>query len=217
MNVRQLIEQFHNRTPAILGSEHFARFAVLLPLIEKEGNIHVLFEVRSYEMRRQPGEVCFPGGRCDPLDKDKCFTAIRETAEELGVVPASGQTFPLDFMLTPFGTMIYPFAGVLPAESEIKPNPDEVAEVFTVPLDYLLEAVPDCHSIHFKAEPADGFPFDLIIGGEDYNWQARAMDEYFYFYEDRIIWGLTARILKHFLDMVKESGVFSKPSTPLDK
>ncbi|KMY54184.1 NUDIX hydrolase [Bacillus sp. FJAT-27231] len=217
MEMNRLMEQFQGRTPAILGSENFAKFAVLLPLVEKEGDIHVLFEVRSYEMRRQPGEVCFPGGKCDPEDKDERFTAIRETSEELGISPSAvHSTFPLDFMLSPFGTIIFPFVGVLPAD-QLKPNPDEVAEVFTVPLDYLLTAVPDRHSIHFKVEPEEGFPFNLIIGGEDYNWQARSMDEYFYFYEDRIIWGLTARILKHFIELVKESGIASSPSLPLDK
>lgn len=217
MEIKQLFEYFQERTPAILGSENFTKFAVLLPLVEKEGDIHVLFEVRSHKMRRQPGEVCFPGGKCDPEDEDERFTAIRETAEELGVIPSDiHHTFPLDFMLSPFGTIIFPFVGALPT-SQLNTNPEEVEEVFTVPLDYLLKAVPDCHSINFKVEPEEGFPFDLIIGGKDYNWQARPMDEYFYFYEDRIIWGLTARILKHFLDIVKKSGVFCEPPPPLDK
>ncbi|KAB7706133.1 NUDIX domain-containing protein [Bacillus aerolatus] len=218
MEMNVLLQQFQGRTPAILGSENFAKFAVLLPLIEIEGETHILFEVRSYEMRRQPGEVCFPGGKFDPEDENERFTAIRETSEELGIAPSDIHSiFPLDFMLSPFGTIIFPFAGVLPAADQLKPNPDEVAEVFTVPLDYLLSAVPDCHHIHFKVEPEEGFPFDLIIGGEDYNWQTRKMDEYFYFYENRIIWGLTARILKHFLDMIKKAGIGIKPSLPLDK
>ncbi|GLY11044.1 NUDIX hydrolase [Pseudobacillus badius] len=217
MKLNQLFEHFQGRTPAILGSEHFAKFAVLLPLVEKDGEIHVLFEVRAYAMRRQPGEVCFPGGKCDPEDPDELFTAIRETAEELGVSPSDiRDTFPLDFMLSPFGTIIFPFAGAVPAD-QLQLNPDEVAEVFTIPLNYLLETAPDRHTIHFKVEPAEGFPYDLIIGGEDYKWQPRTMDEYFYSYEDRIVWGLTARILKHFLDIVKASGIYRTSSPPLDK
>ncbi|MFK2826787.1 CoA pyrophosphatase [Bacillus sp. B190/17] len=206
MRINQLLEKFQHRTPVILGSEQFTKFAVLLPLIEKEGEIHVLFEVRSHEMRRQPGEVCFPGGKYDPDDEDERFTAIRETSEELGISLSSiHRTFPLDFMLSPFEAMIFPFVGVLSAEEQLKPNPAEVAEVFTVPLNYLLTAVPACHSVRFKVEPEAGFPFDLIIGGEDYNWRPRKREEYFYVYENRIIWGMTARILKHFLDIIKEA------------
>lgn len=209
MDLHALLKQFQSRTPTILGSENFSKFAVLLPLIEKDGEIHILFEVRSHHMRRQPGEVCFPGGRFDPGDEDERFTAIRETSEELGVAPSDIEhVVPLDFMLS-FSRIIYPFAGVLPSSAELNLNPDEVAEVFTVPLSYLLSVEPDCYPIHFKVEPEEDFPYELINGGKEYNWQTRKVNEYFYHYENRVIWGMTARILKHFLDMVKKSA----PST----
>ncbi|MBM7649167.1 8-oxo-dGTP pyrophosphatase MutT (NUDIX family) [Bacillus ectoiniformans] len=205
MKIGQFLNKFSGRTPRILGSENFAKFSVLLPLIEINGELHVLFEVRSFHMRRQPGEICFPGGKFDPDDKDELHTAIRETAEELGIQPNDVKNIiPLDFMLSPFGTIIYPFTGIISSKKELQLNPDEVAEIFTVPLDYLLAAKPEIHQINFKVEPDEGFPFDLIIGGQDYNWQTRKMDEYFYFYEDKIIWGLTAKILKHFLELLKE-------------
>ncbi|WP_203362570.1 CoA pyrophosphatase [Bacillus sp. REN10] len=208
MKTDQLLKQFHQRTPTILGSEHFSKYAVLLPLVEKEGEIHILFQVRSLQMRNQPGEVCFPGGRIEKFDKSEFHTAIRETSEELGINPSDiTQVFSLDFIVSPFGTMIYPFAGCLLPESTLKPNQDEVEQLFTVPLDYLLQHSPKKHHIHFKVEPEENFPFDLIIGGENYNWRPRKMEEYFYFYEDKIIWGLTARILKHFLDLLKDQEV----------
>lgn len=205
MKIGQFLNKFSGRTPRILGSENFAKFSVLLPLIEIKGELHVLFEIRSYQMRRQPGEICFPGGRFDSDDKDELHTAIRETAEELGINQSDVKNIiPLDFMLSPFGTIIYPFIGIISSKKELQPNPDEVAEIFTVPLDYLLATTPERHQINFKVEPEEGFPFDLIIGGQDYNWQTRKMDEYFYFYEDKIIWGLTAKILKHFIELLKE-------------
>ncbi|MGM7637029.1 NUDIX hydrolase [Bacillus sp. Hm123] len=200
----QLFHQFHDRTSAILGNEHFSKYAILLPLIEKENEIHLLFQVRSFQMRKQPGEVCFPGGRIEELDKNELHTAIRETSEELGIQQSDiTQTFPLDFIVSPFGTIIYPFVGSLPSEDKLLPNRDEVEQIFTVPLDYLLHYSPKKYDIHFKVEPEENFPFDLIVGGENYNWQTRKMDEYFYLYEDKIIWGLTARVLKHFLDLIK--------------
>ncbi|MFC3886027.1 NUDIX hydrolase [Bacillus songklensis] len=205
MKIEKLITKLHNRTPAILGSENFSKYAVLVPLIEKNEDIHVLFEVRALDLRRQPGEICFPGGRIDNTDKDERHTAVRETSEELGIQESSiNNVFPLDYMISPFGTIVYPYVGIIEHPEQMKPNPSEVGEVFTIPLSFLKEIEPDEYKINFKVEPEQNFPFDLIVGGENYNWQARTMDEYFYYYDDKVIWGLTARILKHFLEVVHE-------------
>lgn len=176
----------------------------MLPLIQKEDGIHVLFEVRSLELRRQPGEICFPGGRIDPQDLDEKAAAIRETMEELGI-ERKGITgvFPLDFMISAFGMMIYPFVGFLNSPESIRPNLAEVGELFTVPLTYFLKTDPEIYHINFKVEPEENFPFDLVIGGENYNWRTRALDEYFYTYEEKAIWGLTAKILSHFIDILR--------------
>jgi len=201
MNVKALLDKINKRTPTILGIDQFSQFAILVPLIEKEGELHVLFEVRSADLRRQPGEICFPGGRVEKDDPDEAYTAIRETTEELGIdASAIIATAPLDYMVSPFGTVIHPFVGVI-NDIPLKPNASEVGEIFTVPLSYFKEQKPDIHNVTFKVEPGKDFPFHHIIGGEDYEWQARHMEEYFYYYEDRVIWGLTARILAHFLEL----------------
>jgi 8-oxo-dGTP pyrophosphatase MutT (NUDIX family) len=162
----------------------------------------VLFEVRASHLRRQPGEVCFPGGKMDESDPDEKYAAIRETMEELGLEEDDiTEVVPLDYMVSAFGTIIYPFAGVIADTEKIHPNPDEVGEIFTVPLSFFRDIEPDTYKIHFEVQPEDGFPFDLIVGGENYNWQTRQMDEYFYHYEGKVIWGLTARILTHFLKL----------------
>jgi coenzyme A diphosphatase NUDT7 len=205
MKIERLTEKLSRRTPSILGSEQFVKYAILLPLVEKDDDIHVLFEIRSLELRRQPGEVCFPGGKIDDDDKNEQYAAIRETSEELGLHESSiTNVIPLDFMVSPFGTIIYPYVGVIKTPDQIKCNTSEVGEIFTIPLSKLQKEKPAIHQIHFKVEPDEDFPFDLIIGGENYNWQLRKMDEYFYTYEGRVIWGLTARILKHFLDLLDE-------------
>ena len=204
MNIDELKSIFSHRTPDILGSENLSKFSLLLPLVQKKDGLHVLFEVRSLFMRRQPGEICFPGGKIDLGDPDPEFAAIREAHEELGVPEKNIRLlFPLDFMLSPFGTIIYTFAGLIDL-SEINLNEAEVAEIFTVPLDFLLQVDPDVHYVQLRPEPEENFPFHLITRGKDYNWQTKSMEEYFYFYENRIIWGLTARILKHFLDVIRE-------------
>jgi peroxisomal coenzyme A diphosphatase NUDT7 len=205
MNYESVLSKLKSHTPTILGSEKFSKYAVMVPLIQKEDGIHVLFEVRSLQMRRQPGEICFPGGRIDPEDIDEKSAAIRETIEELGISRENlSEVYPLDFMISPFGMMIYPYVAMIGCPEKIQPNPAEVGEIFTVPLTYFIENAPDIYHIHFKVEPEENFPFDLIVGGENYNWRTRSLDEYFYLYEEKAIWGLTAKILSHFIEIMKK-------------
>ncbi|MFP7300020.1 NUDIX hydrolase [Neobacillus niacini] len=204
MNFESVRLKLKNHTPDILGGEKFSKYAVMVPLIQIGDEIHVLFEIRSLQLRRQPGEICFPGGRIDPQDMDEKSAAIRETMEELGISSENiSEVFPLDFMITPFGMMIYPYAGMIESPEKIQPNPAEVGEIFTVPLTYFIENAPDIYHINFKVEPEENFPFDLIVGGENYNWRTRSLDEYFYLYEEKVIWGLTAKILSHFIEIMK--------------
>jgi peroxisomal coenzyme A diphosphatase NUDT7 len=204
MELTTILTKLKKHTPSILGSERFSKYAVMLPLIQKEDGLHVLFEVRSLELRRQPGEICFPGGRIDPEDSDEKAAAIRETIEELGVKKEDiTGVFPLDFMISPFGMMIYPFVGIINSPESIRPNPAEVGEIFTVPLTYFLKKDPEIFHINFKVEPEENFPFNLVIGGANYNWRTRTIDEYFYTYKEKAIWGLTAKILSHFIDILR--------------
>ncbi|WP_283152985.1 NUDIX hydrolase [Guptibacillus hwajinpoensis] len=197
--------RINGRSAEVLGNERFYKFAVLLPLIERNGELHVLFEVRARSLRRQPGEVCFPGGKVDQHDKNPKNAAVRETCEELGVlereVTVMGE---LDFLVTSFQSIVYPFAGMIQSDSELSPNPDEVEEVFTVPLSHFKNHPPERHDIRVHVQPDEGFPFHLIPNGEEYNWSSSSMPEFFYYYHDYVIWGMTARILYHFIQLVNE-------------
>ncbi|XJZ25676.1 NUDIX hydrolase [Bacillota bacterium Lsc_1132] len=204
MDLETIFTRLTNRTPTILGIEQFSKYAVLLPLVKLENEVHVLFEVRSHMLRRQPGEVCYPGGRIDTQDLDEKDAAIRETIEELGLKREDiAQVSPLDYFISPFGMIIYPYVGVIQNFHRMNPNSAEVGEIFTVPLSFFLKTKPEIFRVQFKAEPEENFPYELIIGGQDYNWQARQLDEYFYTYENRVIWGLTARILAHFIELIR--------------
>jgi peroxisomal coenzyme A diphosphatase NUDT7 len=206
MNGEDIIQLLKGRTPKVLGSEDFREYAILVPLIEVNGETHILFEVRSYNMRRQPGEICFPGGRIDQGDKNAMSAAKRETSEELGITQdLITDIHPLDYLVSPFGTIIYPFAGKLNVgKKDLKPNGDEVEEVFTSPINVLQEKEPELYDIKFSVQPEKNFPYKWIPGGENYDWQARSMKEHFYYYEDKVIWGLTARILHHFIKIVSK-------------
>jgi peroxisomal coenzyme A diphosphatase NUDT7 len=204
MELESIVTKLKSHTPKILGSEKFSKYAVMVPLIEKEDGIHVLLEVRSLELRRQPGEICFPGGRIDAQDIDEKDAAIRETVEELGINKEQiADINPLDYMISPFGMIIYPFVGYIKHPNRIVPNPSEVGEIFTVPLSFFINNEPEIYHIEFRPEPEENFPFDLIVGGENYNWRTRGVEEYFYRYQGKVIWGLTAKILSHFIELIR--------------
>lgn len=195
--------KINDRSAGVLGNERFYKFAVFLPLIERQGELHVLFEVRAHTLRRQPGEVCFPGGKVDRHDQSPKKAAIRETCEELGILEREVSVIgELDFLVTSFQSIVYPFAGVINVASELSPNPDEVEEVFTVPLSHFINHPPERHDIRVHVQPDDSFPFHLIPNGEDYNWSSSSMPEFFYYYRDYVIWGMTARILYHFIQLL---------------
>lgn len=204
MELKAIQNKLKQHLPSVLGHQEFSKYAVLLPLIQKNNEIYILFEVRSYKMRRQPGEICFPGGRMDEQDTSEQDTAVRETSEELGIsADVITDIFPLDYLVSPFGMIVYPYSGVITDPESIKPNPSEVSEVFEVPLSFFMNNPPKVHHVYSKVEPEEGFPYDLIPGGENYQWRPGRIDELFYSYEDKTIWGLTAKILTHFTELMR--------------
>jgi peroxisomal coenzyme A diphosphatase NUDT7 len=201
MDAEEIKKKLIVHTPTILGSESFTTFAVLLPLVKKEDGIHVLFEERAFTLNRQPGDICFPGGKVDVGDANEEHTAIRETLEELGLKREDiGELYSLDYIVTALGSMIFPFVGFINNTTEIEINKSEVESVFTVPLSFFKYNPPEIYYVNYTAEPEETFPIDSIVGGKNYKWQPRKIDEYFYRYENRVIWGLTAKILTHFIE-----------------
>ena len=83
MFLDKLKKELNDKQPLFIGEETALRYAVLIPLVQVDGEWHVLFEVRSLTMRKQPGDISFPGGRIDPTDASPMEAAIRETHEEL--------------------------------------------------------------------------------------------------------------------------------------
>ncbi|WP_188455519.1 NUDIX hydrolase [Virgibacillus oceani] len=204
MDTKFIRTKLGNHAPSILGSADFRKYAVLLPLIQKGDAIHVLFEIRSQNLRRQPGEICFPGGRMENKDTSFQDTALRETTEELGIsLKQISDVYPLDYVVSPFGMIIHPFAGMITNPEIINPNPTEVAEVFTVPLSFFQNTSPKYHYVYLQMVPEENFPFELIAGGQNYNWRTGKIEELFYIYDDKVIWGLTAKILSHFIDVLR--------------
>ncbi|MYL60478.1 NUDIX domain-containing protein [Virgibacillus halodenitrificans] len=204
MKLERVIDKLQHRKPSILGYKDFFKSAVLLPLININGETHILFEIRSLKLRRQPGDICFPGGRIDTDDPTPRAAALRETTEELGILERDiADVVPLDFIVSDFGRIVYPFIGKISASSSFALNKEEVEDVFTVPLDFFLNTEPEIHYVNMQITPEPDFPYASIIGGEDYDWQVQRIEEMFYYYEGKVIWGLTAKILTHFLELLK--------------
>ncbi|MBS4201259.1 CoA pyrophosphatase [Bacillus sp. FJAT-49732] len=205
MFLDKLKEQLNQNNSLFIGEETAFRSAVLIPLVQVDKEWHVLFEVRSATMRKQPGDICFPGGRIDSTDPSPLAAALRETYEELGVdsktVTVLGQLSP--YIASP-SFVIYPFIGIVDYDQIIHSyNKEEVEEVFTVPVKWLLDYEPYMHLVSFQPTPSADFPFEKIMNGTQYQWRARSLEEWFFEYEKYTIWGITARILRHFIEMIK--------------
>ncbi|RHW36169.1 CoA pyrophosphatase [Lysinibacillus yapensis] len=200
----QFKDKFNQNQPLFIGEETAFRSAVLIPLVRVNEEWHVLFEVRALKMRKQPGDISFPGGKIDATDQTPLDAALRETYEELGVPPESieiiGELSP--YIASP-SFVVYPFAGIIENHQMHDYNRHEVEDVFTVPLNWLLNHQPYRHLVSVEPKPADDFPFHKIMNGDKYQWRVRSMEEWFYDYEGYTIWGLTARILKYFIEKIK--------------
>ncbi len=191
------------RKPNILEHERASKSAVLLPLVEFNDETCVLFEKRSLLLKQQPGEICFPGGGIESSDRGTAIAAVRETCEELGLVTEDIELIaPLDIMVTPFNAIIYSYVGYIKDLSKIKPNCDEVEEVFYVPVNFLLKNKPIFKRLSLKMDVPEDFPFELIPHGKNYPFRQAAYPQHFYIWKDRVIWGMTARILNHFLQLL---------------
>ena len=117
-------------------------YAVLVPLVERPEGLCLLYEVRAGSLDRQPGEVCFPGGRMEP-GEDPAACALRETWEELGIPPGRVEVVAqLDFLTHQGGFAMYPVLGVVDPSVPVVPGPAEVAEAFYVPVDWLRANFP---------------------------------------------------------------------------
>ncbi|KAM7396576.1 hypothetical protein PAMP_019609 [Pampus punctatissimus] len=155
--------------------------SVLVPLFVKDGELHTLMTLRSKQLRTSAGEVCFPGGKRDPSDRDDVQTALREAEEEIGLPPDHVQVvcklFPI---INKSGLLVTPVVGFIDESFCPSPNPAEVSAVFTVPLDFFTSEKDHfaSHSAAGMIGPLHSFYFVDPDTGSQYH-----------------IWGLTAVVV----------------------
>jgi 8-oxo-dGTP pyrophosphatase MutT (NUDIX family) len=192
-----------------MGHETSFQSSVVVPLVDYEGEECVLFEKRSLRLDHQPGEICFPGGRRESGDPGAASTAVRETCEELSLSPEDIELIaPLDILVSPFNAIIHPYLGRIKEFSRVKPSRDEVEYIFCVPLSFFLDREPVFHHLKVQLAVPTDYPFDLIPDGKNYPFREGSYPQCFYLWGQEVIWGLTARIMYHFVSLLKgEQGI----------
>lgn len=160
--------------------------AVLVGLVAREPGTMVLLTRRTEDLRHHAGQVSFPGGRVEPSDRDAIAAAVRETREEVGV---PGELIHplglLDPMVTITGFRVLPVVAIIDAGYVARPDPREVAEVFEVPLGFLLD------------------PANLESRELEYRGRPRRVLEFRY--PAQRIWGATASILWNLRQRLEEA------------
>jgi 8-oxo-dGTP pyrophosphatase MutT (NUDIX family) len=150
--------------------------AVLVPLVNRPEGLTVLLTQRSADLPDHAGQISFPGGRVEPSDADVDSAALRETEEEIGVprgrVALLGRLADYE---TVTGYRVTPVVGWIDPPFPVHPDPVEVADVFEVPLAFVLE--PSNQQQHFR-----------MLGD-------LRRDYYAIPFGDRYIWGATAAML----------------------
>jgi 8-oxo-dGTP pyrophosphatase MutT (NUDIX family) len=157
--------------------------AVLMPIVETDRGAWVILTKRSARLQHHPGQAAFPGGRIDDTDADAKAAALRESHEEIGLDPANVEILgDLSSHETVTGYRVTPFVGRIRAPFTPVPEAGEVAEVFTVPLPFLLNPA------SFRVERR--------------RWRGVWRSYYVAPYGPYYIWGATARMLKGLADRV---------------
>ena len=203
MELDALTRLLARRQPGLMDAT--GRYAVLVPLVEGEEGLSLLYEVRARTLRRQPGEVCFPGGRIEGEESpEEC--ALRETEEELSIPRSAVRVLGrLDFIAHRANFIMYPVLALVDrgAAEGMRPNPAEVEETFQVPLRHLLAAQSLEYEYQLIPRTGEDFPYELVGIPRDYRWQPGGENVPVYPWKGRAIWGLTARITRHLAALVR--------------
>lgn len=191
--LERLARRFQGHEPGLLGAER--SYAVLCPLVEREGEVHLIFEIRAANLR-QGGEVCFPGGRMEPGETAR-DCALRETEEELSI-PQKEITLlgTPDFICSQRGFLLRPVLGLVSAAgfAAMRPSPAEVAEAFTVPLAFFRETEPEIWRYELVPQVPEDFPYGPVGISRDYPWAHGQAEVPIWHYQGHAVWGMTARI-----------------------
>lgn len=179
--MRELVANYRKQR---VSGPHLVKAAVLVPLLCKDGELHVLLTERTQDVRSHKGQVCFPGGTPQPEDGSLLGTALREAWEETGVDPGDVEVVGEidDNVVASTGYVISPFVGFIPYPYSFHASEIETKDIFLVPLSILMDP------LKFREQ-------ERVIGEHYYH--GPVCD-----YDGHVIWGATGRILKHLVGLL---------------
>jgi len=158
--------------------------AVLVPLVRRENGLTVLLTRRTAHLNEHAGQISFPGGRSEPGDAYAAETALREAAEEIGLAAERVEVLgELHQYVTVTGYRVTPVVGLVTPPLELRLDDFEVAEVFEIPLEFLLD-------------PANQLRNRIVHGGRERHYYAIPYQQYY-------IWGATAGMLMNLDSFLK--------------
>ena len=174
----------NSRVPRKLNQDHLGRAAVLMPIFQDDSSNFFLLTLRTDKVETHKNQISFPGGVRASDDRDLVHTALRETWEEIGLVPGNVSILgEFDEYYSVTGLIVTPFAGWIAPPKDLRPNPDEVEEVLRVPWSIFRD------NRLLRVEMKKRFEQEKKI--------------YFYQFEKKAVWGLTAQIIRDFLKLVE--------------
>lgn len=176
----------HDLNPDMLPDRPLTKAAVLVPLVERRKRLTVLLTRRTDHLNDHAGQVSFPGGRLESHDSDAVAAAVREAEEEVGLPPHHVKVIGrLDTYVTRTGFEVTPVVALVEPPAMLKPDPFEVAEVFEVPLDFVID-------------PANHRRQSRHYGGRERFFWVLPWRHYF-------IWGATAGMLVNLADVLRRA------------
>lgn len=172
-----------------------AQAAVLVPIVMRGADFAqstILLTQRANHMSTHPGQIAFPGGKVDPQDANHQATALREAQEEVGLDPQHVQVIgELPVYVTGTAFWVTPVIALVKPEFDLKPNADEVQDVFEVPLTFLMNpAHHRRHAFEWQGTQRQWFSMPYQESRLRPDGQSEEID--------RFIWGATAAMLRNF-------------------
>jgi 8-oxo-dGTP pyrophosphatase MutT (NUDIX family) len=178
----KISQLLNSRTPRKLERHDEGRAAVLMPIFQKENDCFFLLTQRTHNVETHKGQISFPGGVAEG-DEAPNQTALRETWEEIGLASDRIELLgEFDEYLSVTGLIVTPFVGRIDYPFDLNPNLNEVEQILHVPLSLFRDE--SCLRIEIRRR------FD------------REQPVYFYNFHGRDVWGLTAQIIRDFIQLL---------------
>jgi len=190
---QKLRQALSRRQKLHISDSHRVLSAVLIPIYRRQGQPYILFIQRTDRVKDHKGQISFPGGAYEEEDATLLQTALREAAEEVGLVAEDVEVLGEldDFCTIGSDYIISPFVARVPWPYQFKVDEWETEGIIEVPISALLDE-------------------NNVRRGKDIL-EDEEIDQYYYHYQDKVIWGATARILKQLLDIFADVLKGEKP------